>query len=211
VASVYKLLAVTTMMNNFKLITIVHCTISCRNYCIGYQTKINKKSLHNQGEGKNLLVPAMTYTDADLQKESIIKDNRGKAGVYRWTNKKNGKIYVGSAVDLANRFYFYYSLKLISNNNMTICKAFLKYGYSNFKLEILEYCEPQNVIAREQHYLDLLQPEYNILKIAGSPLGSIHTEEALLKISKYREGREHTEETRKKNEKSSNVRIAGWK
>jgi len=66
-------------------------------------------------------------------------------------------------VDLANRFYLYYSLKLISNSNMTICKALLKYGYTNFQLEILEYYEPQNVIAREQYYLDLLQPEYNIL------------------------------------------------
>jgi len=42
----------------------------------------------------------------------------------------------------------------------------LKYGYSNFTLEILEYCEPENALAREQHYLDHLKPEYNILQIA---------------------------------------------
>ena len=148
--------------------------------------------------GQNPMIPVKIYLDADLQKVSIVKDNKGKAGIYRWTNKNNGKIYIGSAVDLTNIFFHYYSLKRISDSNMTICKALLKYGYTNFQLEILEYCEPQNIIAREQYYLDLLQSEYNILKTAGSTLGYKHNEEAILKISKYREGREHTEETRKK-------------
>ena len=76
---------------------------------------------------------------------------------------------------------------------MTINKALLKYGYSatvvgppwngggpqpNFKLEILEYCDSENVIEREQYYLDLLKPEYNILQLAGSSLGYKHTPES---------------------------------
>lgn len=65
---------------------------------------------------------------------------------------------------------------------MIISKAILKYGYSNFKLEILEYCDVPNVIEREQYYLDLLNPEYNILKTAGSTLGYKHTEETLAKL-----------------------------
>ena len=51
---------------------------------------------------------------------------------------------------------------------MNINKALLKYGYSGFQLEILEYCEPSDVIDREQYYIDLLVPECNILKITGS-------------------------------------------
>jgi len=47
---------------------------------------------------------------------------------------------------------------------MVINKALLKYGYSNFKLEILEYCDKSVNIEREQHYIDLLKPEYNTLK-----------------------------------------------
>jgi len=31
------------------------------------------------------------------------------------------------------------------------------------------------LIEREQYYIDLLNPEYNILKIAGSRLGVKHT------------------------------------
>lgn len=58
-----------------------------------------------------------------------------------------------------------------------IARALIKYGYSNFQLEILEYCEPSNCIDREQYYIDLLKPEYNILKTAGSKLGSKHSVE----------------------------------
>jgi hypothetical protein len=37
-------------------------------------------------------------------------------------------------------------------------------------LEILEYCNPSDAVSTEQKYLDLLKPEYNILKKAGSLL-----------------------------------------
>lgn len=43
-----------------------------------------------------------------------------------------------------------------------IYRALLKNGYSNFQLEILEYCEPNLVLEREQYYLNLLNPDYNI-------------------------------------------------
>jgi len=78
---------------------------------------------------------------------------------------------------------------------MAINRALLKYGYSNFTLEIIEYCEPSDVIDREQFYLDLLQPEYNILSKAGSSLGFKHSEETKIKISEARIGHKHSEET----------------
>jgi group I intron endonuclease len=63
-----------------------------------------------------------------------------------------------------------------------IYRALLRYGYSNFSLEIMEFCEASQAVVREQHYLDLLNPEYNILKIAGSSLGKKHSEETLAKL-----------------------------
>lgn len=51
-----------------------------------------------------------------------------------------------------------------------------KYGYAEFKLEILEYCSIEELIIREQFYFDEFNPEYNILKFAGSPLGYRHSE-----------------------------------
>ena len=36
-------------------------------------------------------------------------------------------------------------------SNMVIYRAMAKYGPSGFRLEILEYCDPKEVIAREQY------------------------------------------------------------
>lgn len=126
----------------------------------------------------------VSYDNADTQKEIIYRDNRGKTGVYRWTNLLNGNSYVGSSVNLAKRFTLYYSLTYLQKQakNSIICRALLKNGHSNFSLDILEYCEPKVVIEREQYYIDTLKPEYNILKRAGSTLGYKHTEETLAKL-----------------------------
>ena len=82
--------------------------------------------------------------------------------------------------------------------NSLINKALLKYGYSKFKVEILEYCDRSDLIKREQYYIDLLKPEYNILQKAGSSLGYKHTKESLAKISRTSAGRTLNEETRAK-------------
>lgn len=52
----------------------------------------------------------------------------------------------------------------------------MKYGYSNFILEILEYCDKFDLLNREQYYMNLLKPEYNVLLTAGSNLGFKHSE-----------------------------------
>jgi hypothetical protein len=60
--------------------------------------------------------------------------------------------------------------------------ALIKYGYFAFRLEILEYCDPSEAINKEQYYLDLLKPEYNILPKTGSLLGFRHSEETKAKF-----------------------------
>ena len=35
---------------------------------------------------------------------------------------------------------------------MNICRALLKHGYSNFSLEIIEYCEVSDLLIKEKHY-----------------------------------------------------------
>ena len=121
--------------------------------------------------------PVKVYHYTDGCQKSTLKENRGKSGVYRWTNIDNSKTYVGSAVDLSKRLRQYYSpgflRKELLKNNSVVYKALLKYGYSNFRLEILEYCEAKDAIKREQYYIDLLKPTYNICKIAGSSLGRV--------------------------------------
>src|ERR1700722_5372214 len=113
------------------------------------------------------IVPIHSYLNPDKQKEEICKNNKNKSGVYRWVNKVNGKSYIGSSASLGNTILFYYylsSLKRKVKGSIIIYRALLKYGYKNFSLDILEYCEPNALFSREQYYIDLLKPEYNILK-----------------------------------------------
>jgi hypothetical protein len=164
---------------------------------------LQTRSLHNLGSRTftSSCKPVVVYNNADTDKVKILSDNLNKTGVYRWTNKINGKTYVGSAINLGKRLGNYYSYIIISKEKRTISRALLKHGYSNFEFEILEYCKINNVIEREQYYLDLLKPEYNILKIAGSSFGYKHTVESLAKRSGQNHvffGRAHTEEAKAK-------------
>jgi NUMOD3 motif/NUMOD1 domain len=93
----------------------------------------------------------------------------------------------------------------LKRKKSAIYSSLIKHGYSNFKLEILEYCDKSNVIVREQAYIDLLSPEYNLNKTAGSRFGSKHSEETKRIISEKLKGeknpmfgKNHSDETRKK-------------
>ena len=69
------------------------------------------------------------YPNAEASKTQILKDNKGKSGIYRWTNLTNGKTYVGSSLNLSIRFNCYYNVNRLSSGsgkNMLICKALLK-------------------------------------------------------------------------------------
>ena len=111
----------------------------------------------------------------------------------------NGKEYIGSSSDLRIRIRNYFKISHLERQySMLINRALLKYGYSNFSLEILEYCEPSKCIEREQYYLDLLKPEYNLLPKAGSRLGHKQSQETIEKLRNHWKGREHSKETLEK-------------
>jgi NUMOD1 domain len=92
---------------------------------------------------------------------------------------------VGSSSNLSVRFYSYYSLRHLAKSNRLLERALLKYGFSNFSLEILEYCKEEDAVKREQYYMDKFKPDYNIVEVAGSTLGYKHTEESIKKMRDF--------------------------
>jgi len=82
------------------------------------------------------------------------------------------------AKDLRSRFAHYLSIEAIKLDSMTICKSLLKNGYSNFKLEILVYCDADKRFEIESNYLKQLKPEYNIVYDTAP-----FTPETILKMS----------------------------
>ena len=132
-----------------------------------------------------MVKPIIIYINADTDKFNLFADNRGKVGVYRWINKISGNTYVGSSINISVRMYTYFSLRSLAKSNRPIDRALLKHGFSNFSLEILEYCNEDNVLKREQYFIDLMKPEYNIVQTAGSTLGYKHTPESLAKMRDF--------------------------
>ena len=119
------------------------------------------------------------------QKEKIIC-------VYKMTNIINNKFYIGSTIDFHKRKGHHIRvLKYNTHGNRHIQHSYNKYG-NCFKFEILEILNTNNkedIINREQYYLNHLNPDYNIKKIADSCLGVKRSKETCLKISKALTGK----------------------
>jgi group I intron endonuclease len=146
------------------------------------------------------------YDNSEINKLSILHENKNKAGVYQWTHKESGKFYIGSAVDISKRLKNYYNKSYLNRyKNMHICNALLIHGYSSFSLTIIKYIDISNsssnevrklILEREQYYLNTMKPVYNILKVAGSILGYVHNEKSIAKISEAKKGKPRSAETR---------------
>jgi group I intron endonuclease len=143
----------------------------------------------------NKIIPIVTYNNMDINKSIIYKENRGKSGIYRLNNIITGKSYIGSSVNITDRLRTYYSKKTmlakVKTTTSIIYNALLKHGYSNFTLDIVEYCEVDMLIEREQYYFNILKPEYNILKAANSRIGSKHSLKTRALISLKLKGVNH--------------------
>jgi group I intron endonuclease len=143
------------------------------------------------------------YILADMNLSSFAKLFKGKSGIYLWTNLVNGKQYVGSSYNLERRVGEYLNIKRLirelARGESIIYRAMLKYGYNAFSFELLELVEFDASVSEseaevlllplEQKYMDELEPEYNILKQAGTNKGHKMSDEARAKISASKKGK----------------------
>jgi group I intron endonuclease len=108
-------------------------------------------------------------------------------GIYQIKNLIIEKSYVGSAANLYKRNYEH--RRLLNNNkhpNRHLQFAWNKYGEENFKFEILEYCNKNELLEREQFWIDKINScknGYNLSPNASSQIGFKHSEETKKKIS----------------------------
>ncbi len=112
-----------------------------------------------------------------------------KSGIYIIENLINGKKYVGSAKNVDKRWYQHkYTLNNNTHDNSYLQKAWNKHGKDNFNFIIIEDVIIENLLEREQYYIDLYdvcnrKKGYNLAPTAGNTLGFKHTEETKRKLS----------------------------
>lgn len=123
-------------------------------------------------------------------------------GIYRIKNTITGKCYIGSAVDIKDRWDKHNNaLNKNKHHSIKLQRSYNKHGVNNFIFEIIKECEPvkEIMLEREQHYIDLYDSYYNgynCTKNAGSTLGYRHTDDTKKKISIKQTGKKHSEETK---------------
>ena len=98
------------------------------------------------------------------------------SGIYRITCIVTGKIYIGSALNLRNRWRRHRNALLRNgHHNPKLQRAWNKYSPDAFTFEVLELVLPISLTAREQYWFKKLKPfgkrGFNIYRVAGSSLG----------------------------------------
>ena len=123
-------------------------------------------------------------------------------GIYQIRNKIDGNIYIGSTKNFDDRHTKHFGfLRRNKHHNIHLQRAWNRYGEDNFIFESLIICDVDSLLLFEQLFIDSLNPQYNIAKIAGrnSPtLGKHLSDEHKLKISSGSKGHKKSEETKKK-------------
>lgn len=130
-------------------------------------------------------------------------------GIYKITNIINNKCYVGSSVNITGRWYQHKTeLKFNKHHSIKLQRSYNKHGVDNFKYEIIEECDIETLIIREQYYIDLFgcyKNGYNSVMSASCPmLGMSHSKETKEILRQKSVGnknmlnKKHTEETKDK-------------
>jgi hypothetical protein len=116
-------------------------------------------------------VPVLTLNELHLRNKILSYRNllNNKSGVYGFINLINGKIYIGSGVNIYRRFLDHIAGRAC---NLLLQRAFKKYGLENFSFVVYEFCsyELSTIIETENKYISSFSFEmlYNLTPAAGS-------------------------------------------
>lgn len=119
------------------------------------------------------------------------------SGIYEIVNCANGKRYIGSAINIKQRWNGHRSdLRLGSHHSRALQRAWTKYGSDQFAFRVIEICEKDQLLPREQWHLDNCCPEYNCSPSAGTCLGVKRDEAFRQKLRIARSGKPLSDEHR---------------
>jgi len=113
-----------------------------------------------------------------------------KTGIYQIKSISTNIIYIGSAVNIKTRWSRHRSdLLKQAHHSEFLQRHYNKYGLKDLEFSVIEECEKENLLLREQYFLDTLSCDFNIAKIAGSCIGITKSQEFKDKISTLTKGK----------------------
>ena len=106
----------------------------------------------------NICIFAQKYIDM-----KSITQNLKISGIYCIINLKNGNRYIGSSKNIRQRLWSHRAeLRHNKHENSHLQAAWNKYGEQNFDYYVIEVCDKDKLLEREQEYINTMKPEYNI-------------------------------------------------
>lgn len=102
-------------------------------------------------------------------------------GIYKVTNKVNGKFYIGQSVDIKRRWSEHRILN--RDETLSLKRALRKYGVENFIFSVIEECLDYMLNEREEHYIKNLKPAYNRCKGGTGAKGHYVSDDLKEKLS----------------------------
>lgn len=95
---------------------------------------------------------------------------KGKSGIYKITCLLDEKVYVGQAVDLAERFKQHVKCGIgIDAPRNKLYLAMEQFGVENFTFEVIEYCPATQLNEREKYWIDFYKSNaYGFNMTAGN-------------------------------------------
>lgn len=95
----------------------------------------------------------------------------GKSGVYVIKNSLDSRIYVGSSLDMYSRLQTHKKkLKNLNHPNQKLNNFCKKYGYDKFIFDVLEFCDKEFLLEKEQFYMDKFESYYNGFNISKTSI-----------------------------------------
>lgn len=108
--------------------------------------------------------------------------HREKIGVYVIEQRGTGRYYIGSTYRIYRRWGEHRKLLDRGKHHSPFLQhAWEKYGADAFEFYVLEECSQDELLIKEQEYIDAFKPEFNVNPTAGSRLGSKSRPETVAK------------------------------
>ena len=111
-------------------------------------------------------------------------------GIYQIKSIQTERLYVGSAINIKIRWNRH-KRDLLNNvhHSSFLQRHYNKYGIGDLVFSVLEFCNKENLLIKEQIYLNSLNCQFNTCKVAGSCYGTKKSEEFRKKISVLTSGK----------------------